>query len=94
MHFAQTKTFLACPPIIIRIFCRLGRNLRLVQRLILLPVPPLLLYWPFRVTFLPVCSPFLQIAHFFNIIYHSFTLDKKYTGKSDIVKEIKLKLYI
>jgi hypothetical protein len=61
-----------------RIFCKLGRNLRLDQRVILLPVPPLLLYCPLRVTSFPVSAPFAHKAHFFNIINYSFIGNRVY----------------
>ena len=53
MHLVQIYTFLGCPEIKIRIFCRLALNLRFVQRAIFEPVPPLALYWPLRATAFP-----------------------------------------
>lgn len=78
MHLAHIYTLAGWPLIKMRIFCRLGMNLRLLQRLILLPVPPLLLAIPLRVTTFPVSAPLLQIAHFFNMINTSW-LEIKYT---------------
>ena len=70
MHFAQTNTLLGWPKIKILLFWRLGRNLCLLQRLILLPVPPLLLAKPLRVTIFPVSGPFPHKAQILSIFIH------------------------
>ena len=68
MHLVQMNTRCDVPSTRIFTFCRFGKNLRLLQRAILEPVPPLDLYWPFLANTFPCSAPFLQITHFLSIL--------------------------
>jgi len=51
----ETHTRLVPPlAVLIRIRCRLGRNLRFVMLVTWVPIPPLFLDWPFRLMIEPL----------------------------------------
>ncbi len=89
MHLAQIKTLLDAPSTRRLTFCRLGRNLRLLQRAIFEPVPPLALYWPFLDNTFPCRAPFWQITHFL-IIFRPRSMRAYFTQVSIFVKPARI----